>query len=682
MYVATGNTQDGMVAVNALLSFSVPLSDLQGVASNTYRWDPWVPVVFDWCYNLMTPTQISTFISEYNNYTQIMLSKSWGGPGSEGNNYYWGYTMNALDWSLATYYINPMAPTFLYDTLVTRWTDGVLPYFAGPGAGGLAPEGSEYGPELYGDTVIPFTTLELDGYNILGQTNWYQEAVMNIIYDTSVSPIDGTYIGFPFGDDQFSNGQPTFSGAWYQTNTYYQGEFTDFMTMMAIDYANEPVGQYAREWLDTIQGVDNPWVAADDPGGTALSFSSLPLDYYVPGEGYLYTKNTWAPTGTSILLQLGEGTSASHFQDNWGSFQINSDGEQLAVAHTGYDVGFADGSNSEETSAFNGILYNENGQMEPGYNLGAPQILAVESTPIFSYAAVNLTNTYQSAFPADSPSNTDAGSTVREFLYIKPLNTLFIIDRLQSTSASDTESFLLHTPGVAQIVNANNVTFTNGGQELFMATLPTTSSHSYSVVDEGDASAVGDIQRLQDNFTGSADNVLLHALTMGAAGSDPVSVAITGQTSTTWTITFTSATLGTATLVLNQGIFSLGGSFGYAASGTPVLSPLTSAVQTIAVSNSGVTWGSVGSTAATLDRRRNGRAGQVSPTLRLATGRAHPVLIPERSRVRPSQEVAATGDALPYKRCRWLPARGWFKVEDSSTIRLPTPSCRRAFSIR
>jgi methionine-rich copper-binding protein CopC len=594
LYVATGNTQAGIAAVNALMSFSVTADELQSVASNNYRWDPWVPVVFDWCYNLMTPAQVSTFVSEYNNYTQIILAKGWGGPGLEGNNYYWGYTMNALDWAIASYYINPMAPTFLYDTLVTRWQNGVLPYFAGPDAGGTPPEGSEYGPEMYMDPVIPFTTLQLDGYNILSQTNWYQQAVMNIIYDTSLSPINGNYIGFAYGDDQFSSGQPTFSGAWYQTNTYYQGEFTDFMTMMAIQYANQPIGQYARRWLNTIQGVDNPWVAAVDPGGPALSFSNLPLDYYAPGDAYLYTKNTWASSGTSILLQLGEGNNASHFQDDFGSFQINSGSQQLAVSHTGYSVQFADGSYSGETSAFNSILYNDIDQPNVSYILGPPQVLAVESTSTFTYAAVNLTNTYQSAYPGDEPSNPYAESTVRELLYIKPLNTLFIIDRDQASSASDTVSFLLHTIGAPIIADSNDITYTSGNQELFMKTLLTAGSRSYSVVDEGSTSAWGDIERLQDNFTGVANNVLLHAITLGPAGSDPVSVAITGQTSSTWTITFTSATMGTAVLVLNQGIFSLGGSFGYAATGTPALSALNSSIQGITVNSSGPSWGSSG----------------------------------------------------------------------------------------
>ena len=228
----------------------------------------------------------------------------------------------------------------------------------------------------------------------------------------------------------------------------------------------------------------DPWVAAVDPGGTALSFTNLPLDYYAPGVGYLYTKNTWASSGTSVLLQLGEGSNASHIQDDWGSFQIYSGNEQLAVEHTGYDDTFADGYIVRGHKCHNGILYNGNGQVQSGTSLATPQVLAVESNATFTYAAVDLTDTYQSDLRRIS-GNSDAGHTVREFLFIKPLNTLFVIDRLQSTSASVTQSFLLHTPGDPTIVDSNDVTFTNGGQELFLTTLPTTSSHSYSVADEG-----------------------------------------------------------------------------------------------------------------------------------------------------------------------------------------------------
>ena len=130
-YVMTGNTQYGQAAVNLLMNFTISQDELDRVASDTYRWSPWVPIVYDWCYNLMTPTQVSTFMARYNNYTSILIAKEWGGPGFEGNNYYWGYLQNELNWAIATYYENPTAQTFLDDALVTRWQNGVLPYLCG-----------------------------------------------------------------------------------------------------------------------------------------------------------------------------------------------------------------------------------------------------------------------------------------------------------------------------------------------------------------------------------------------------------------------------------------------------------------------------------------------------------------------------------------------------------------------
>ena len=77
-------------------------------------------MVFDWCHDLMTPTQISTFMARYNYYTGEMIKKEWGGWGFYGNNYFWGYLRSELEWAVATYYENPWAQTFLYDALVTR----------------------------------------------------------------------------------------------------------------------------------------------------------------------------------------------------------------------------------------------------------------------------------------------------------------------------------------------------------------------------------------------------------------------------------------------------------------------------------------------------------------------------------------------------------------------------------
>ena len=37
-----------------LMNFTISQSELDGVASDNYRWNDWAPVVFDWCHDVMT----------------------------------------------------------------------------------------------------------------------------------------------------------------------------------------------------------------------------------------------------------------------------------------------------------------------------------------------------------------------------------------------------------------------------------------------------------------------------------------------------------------------------------------------------------------------------------------------------------------------------------------------------
>ena len=367
------------------------------------------------------------------------------------------------------------------------------------------------------------------GLDLLSQTNWYQEALFNEIYNTSLTPINGNYIGFPYSDDEQSYGQPP-SGSVY---------YGDFMTMLANEWSTLPLGQYARQWINTVHPAQSSYVAATDQGGSALPFSNLPLDYYAAGMGFLYTKNTWASSGISILLQLGQPSRVGHSHMDAGSFQIYSGDQQLAPEHTGYVETFQDGTDSGGTIAHNGIAYNGQGYAA-AYTNGPVNVLAVESDPSFSYAVVDLSNIYRSS---DSRFNNPyENHTVREFIFIKPLQTLFVVDRLESTSSNVTQSFLLHMPQNPTIVDSNHATMVNGDQKLWLTSL--TSSHSFNTVNEG-----GGIYRLQDNTSGATDNVLLHAIQAGPANGSAVNVSIASQDANTWTITFTAASSGTATLV-------------------------------------------------------------------------------------------------------------------------------------
>ena len=316
-------------------------------------------------------------------------------------------------------------------------------------------------------------------------------------------------------------------------------DYGDFMTTVADEWPNSPIGEWAQEWLNVVQPVVSPWVAAVASSTTTLPFSELPEDYYAPGVGYLYTRSSWSSNAMSVLLQMGEGSQASHLQEDWGHSR-STPATSSSPSHT-RGIGSISRTVPIPTipSAFNGILYNGNGQIPPGYEVGTPQVLALESTSTFTYAAVNLTGTYQSDDTGDQPSNNAAGYTVREFLFIKPLNTLFVIDRLQSTSASDTQTFLLHTPGAPDIVDptmsrsqtvTRNCFSRRSRPRRHIRTASWMRDQPMAALTSNACRIVSPVRPQMFCFTRSST---------GSPGSDPVGVAITGSTSTTWTITFT-----------------------------------------------------------------------------------------------------------------------------------------------
>jgi hypothetical protein len=597
VYLMTGNTQYAQTAINLLMSFTISDSELQGVASDTYRWNDWVPVVYDWLYNQMTPAQQTTFMARYNNYVSIMMTKPWGGPGMDGNNYYWGYLRNEIDWAIATYYENPLAFTFLQDALVTRWDDSFLPWAATDAVGGVTPEGSQYGRYMIGYTVMPFTSLKLLGDDLLQQTNFFKEAAVNLVYTTTTAPTavkadpSVYYQVFPFGDDENRGGYP-------DATSFYYG---DFMTMAANEWGSQPVGQYARKWLITVNPQVSNYVTAVDQGGPALSFSSLPTDYYTAGATqFLYTRNQWGPQDTSILVKMGQGTRAAHEHLDIGTFQIWQNGYWLSKESTGYSQQFNGGTDSQTIST-NGLLFQGIGEAN-AYADGPAKVLRLESNNVYSYAAVDLNPVYRahgSPYPGRD-DNPYAGTVIREFIYVKPLDTMLVLDRLSSNDANSilaanvNKTFILHVPYMP-VVNGNTVLEVNGTEALKMTSL-LGANPQINVVDEGNFQGTHYQPsyyqyRVEETTSGTAQSYFLHALQMRSASAADVQIQTT-ETAASWTITLSDPTRGTAVVILNKGMVSSGGSVAYAASGPPgTPTQLRSSVEPITVTNSGPVWG-------------------------------------------------------------------------------------------
>lgn len=553
-----------------------------GVAADDARWEGEnVILVLDWCYAYFTPAQRQTLIDRWNTYFHNIRQHTWGGPTQHQSNYNWGYMRNEILWGIATWGENPQADENLQYGLVTRWQNNSVGHFLGSGRGGVMQEGSAYGSALGYYSVVPFGAAGLLGRDVYRETNFFREAVFALVYSTLPGLTYNRANGgsfpemFPFADDErFVDG-----GMLTRIN------YGTFMQAMADTFRDVAVGAHARQWLADVNPTIAPHVAAVDRGGPAAAPTSLPLDYFASGPRFLFARNQWGSAATVLSLQLGATDDDGHQHNDVGSWQLWRGGRWVSRETTGYaqdiigvggaamDVGTASGHNS--------LFVNGMGPAA-GYRVGQTVMKRLESRPGYTYAAVDLTPVYRATHPVlDNPA---VVHVEREYLFVRSLETLLVFDRVESTSGSQPKLFLAHFETVPTVDAASRtVTAVNGPQALRMATLVPAAPTFRPVVNEG--GQVGQF-RVEVETSGTPLSYFLHALqARGAADANVTATAV--DTGTGYSVTLTHPTRGTVQVVLQKGGTSSGGSITIGGSTTA----LTTAVQAISVTDTGVVWG-------------------------------------------------------------------------------------------
>ncbi len=189
-YVLTGDKEAGAEAVKYMLNFDVSDEVLEKkTASDPYRWSAFVPVIYDWCYDLLSDEEREAFEARYGRIAAAMNAKSWGGPQMPGNNYYAGYMRNAGIFGLAAFGRTPLAQSALDDALITRWRDSTLPFYASAAKGGIIGEGSQYDRYNAGYVLwLAEAVKSATGRDLYRETNWFREFVFQTIYSTTPAP--------------------------------------------------------------------------------------------------------------------------------------------------------------------------------------------------------------------------------------------------------------------------------------------------------------------------------------------------------------------------------------------------------------------------------------------------------------------------------------------------------------
>jgi hypothetical protein len=716
----SGKASDGCTeAISWMKTFDFP-------SANEARWSGEQPfLVFDWCYAHMSAQDRDTIIGKWNATLARYNAEAWGGPGQPANNFFWGYLRNSLLWGIVSYHHNARAQEFIDNALDLRYRSLTNPplangskfnnWYSSFGVGGVPMEGTQYGIYMLGYPVIAFTSAGDYGYDAWNAVPFWRDAIYYLHYATTPARTqkqDGAssyYEIFPFNDDEtFINGQDT-------QNT----DYSNFLGAMILRYPSTAFGRQAHTWLQT-RGIPAEWwvraeLASVSVTGTTPTF---PLDYYAAGARFLYGRSARDENATTFMLQLGGhdstevGGGVGHHHLDAGNFQLWRKGRWISRETTGYDI-LKDGIRSwnngavvdpKEAVAHNALLFEGRGQLTG--RRGWPKVLRLQSTDSFAYSAVDLTDSYRTVASQTWEAKYDwpfAEKAVREFVYLRGLETLIVLDRARSGSASlgavynseypgprlagnqVRKTFVLHATGTGSNAGTNpftlgsgKATATVGTQRLDLKTLlPATPA--YRVVQEG--GAVGQF-RLEYDVSGSEQSYLLNVVS-ARDGTESEVTASLSDLGTSWQLTLSHPQKGSATVQLSKGETSGSGSVRIN-QGAQVA--LLQSVQAMQVTDNGPVW--QGQTVST------GRitGGNLPPLLSTgSTGAAiaysqAPAMSPPAAAGAPATATAASTPAKPsartgvsgfwlfqYLRERWF---GPAPVKYRKTLRLRPLSYR------
>jgi hypothetical protein len=411
---------------------------------------------------------------------------------------------------------------------------------------------------------------------------------------------------FAYNEDEHS---------FYSGNRQRNFYFADSATALSNYWPTLGIGKMIRTWINTVSPTGTqPFVVDDTASATPGALSGMPLDYYSSGLAYVYSRNHWGTDPTIVHEQLNtsnDGTEG-HWHWDFGNFQMWRNGRWLVREMTGYSQSIPGYNNGAAEDVGHGIGHNIpviGGQGPVGWHYkwaGPPVVKRLESATGYSYSAVDLTAAY--GMNSDHPelANPAFVSLVREMLFIRSLETLVVLDRIEmkspdggTTPATSVKgSFITHYEVMPTAIDSNHYKVTNGPQELYVSTLIPVSGGGYRTVTE---TTNYTMKRVELDYAGGSSSscntshsclYFLHTLQgRDSSGANLTASMVDSSPSTplsgTFTVTLHPATGSDTTIVIQKGMASSGGTINLAGAGA---TSLRANVQGISYTDSGPVW--------------------------------------------------------------------------------------------
>ncbi|XCN73905.1 MAG: FG-GAP repeat protein [Candidatus Electrothrix aestuarii] len=622
-YLLTGETQYCGVAMG-YVNAALDTFPMDGLTCDECRWHGEnIITVYDWCYDALSQDDLNLIRDRMNETVAYWNTAYWGGTGTTEDgqsfaesNYYWGYLRNSLMWGIASHGENPEAPAFVEHALQGRWEGISLPHIASCNGSGIPAEGTSYGPYVLHYPLIPFASMELFGRDMMfGDSDFYAKAVFSTIYqalpDTFLNPGATTakFSLFPYGDAApFAQDYNPTSYSGGAAGPAQDTRLAEFMTYTAQHFGSNPIAGFARRWIARAeQGLSEElvqyYLASLGQGGEEqLDFSLLPLDYYGASScmAQAYARSSWdSNNNTALHLQLISPPLLGHEHRDSGNWQLRRKGRWLVREisgrgnNSGWNIpGYAgqDIVDVQETIAHNTLLFGGEGQATTGS--GVPELLRLESRDDFFFAVSDLTPGYHSSIDNERYGNEHIAHAEREFLFVRPLESLIILDRMESADTNTAKTFLMHVQNTLQTSGSNSYLNVNGDQTVRLTTL-VPAEPIYRVIDQRNAKYPYSY-RLEVETSGTGIQYFLHVVQARDSSASDLDITFE-ENETSFVINLLKqGAPGCAKVVLDKGLHSSGGQFGYAVDATDCsqveLTALRDGIQPITVNSQGVSW--------------------------------------------------------------------------------------------
>jgi hypothetical protein len=584
--------------------------------------------------------QVTTFDSSWSTWqaNQDIPTQTWGNIGMPASNYFCGQFRNDFDFGIASYIENTTnADANLkyganpQTSAVSRWND-LLNFVSPTGTGKNGTFGYELynqeGGGEYGRYCLNYYAFSLASSALLNRDMWtetsaFKSGVVQTIYNTMLTQTTGRSVwdGFTWGDDEnwvngancgyVSHNGPDGHGGCGMSSQLYG----DFMQAAATEYSSTNIGEYARQWIATVNPAIGPVFKSVDSGGSTLAYTNLPLDYYSSGAQYMYAHDSWNTTGTTMLWQLGlshggntdpnSGLLTGHSHFDAGTFQVARKGVNIIRETMGYSDSVAGYNGGPAVASLTGYAHNipfigGRASMNAFDCADGPGVVQrLETQPAYAFAEVDLSLTYHNLCDSNHQdnNNTYAVSVVRELYYFRSINVLVVADRLQTDNSTRSTTFVSHCETNPTVVSAT-VKCIDGAQEAFYTAL-VPASPTIAIVAENNANGViltpptldpNWQYRIEANNSnpGNVVSYNIYTIQLGdATGFSALTPSVVDSVpgnplSGTFTIT-----LGPSdSLVINKGIASSGGTIKAAGS----TKALATTVQGMTITDNGPLW--------------------------------------------------------------------------------------------